>query len=296
MTSTIRIGVLAVLLAALPACAPGGSPGITAAPAELMSSTDWFDNYNAGNADGVAALYAEDGVIMAPGSPPIVGRPAIRDYIASDIESTKAADLTEIGDPVTEGSASGDMAWISGTFSLQRADGTTVTKGKYSTVFERRNGNWLIVRDVWNMDTPSDAEYAAQLATIDAFVDAWNKHDADALDAFASPNFTRQGPEQIAGSLEEQKAFMNQIFTMYPDFAITKGGASAGPDGAFVEWTVTGTNTGQGPQPPTGNAVKVTGISSFEFEDGKLVHELVAFDTNTMMAQLKGTDSPQASD
>ena len=107
MTMSKRIGVIAVLIAALPACAPGGSGDITKAPEELINSTDWFYNYNAGNADGVAALYAGDGVIMAPGRPAVVGRDAIRDFIAADIENAKATGLKDVGDPVTEGGASG---------------------------------------------------------------------------------------------------------------------------------------------------------------------------------------------
>lgn len=296
MTSAKHIGALAILLAALPACAPGGSSEITAAPAELMNSTDWFDNYNAGNADGVAALYAEDGVIMAPGSPAVVGRDAIRDFIAADIEGAKAAGLRDVGDPVTEGSASGNMAWTSGTFSIQDASGATVSKGKYSTVYELRNGKWLIVRDVWNADEMPDAKYAAQLAAVNALVEAWNSHDADALDAIASPDYTRRAPDQNADSLEEQKALMNRVFAAYPDFAISNDGASAGPGGAYVQWTVTGTNTGPGAQPPTGNAIKITGISRCEFENGKIVHELVEFDSRTLLAQLGEKEMPHTSD
>ena len=296
MTMSKRIGVIAVLIAALPACAPGGSGDITKAPEELINSTDWFDNYNAGNADGVAALYAGDGVIMAPGRPAVVGRDAIRDFIAADIEGAKAAGLRDVGDPVTEGSASGNMAWTSGTFSIQDASGATVSKGKYSTVYELRNGKWLIVRDVWNADEMPDAKYAAQLAAVNALVEAWNSHDADALDAIASPDYTRRAPDQNADSLEEQKALMNRVFAAYPDFAISNDGASAGPGGAYVQWTVTGTNTGPGAQPPTGNAIKITGISRCEFENGKIVHELVEFDSRTLLAQLGEKEMPHTSD
>jgi ketosteroid isomerase-like protein len=47
---------------------------------------------------------------------------------------------------------SGDLAWLSGTFSDKDASGATVDEGKYLSVYRRTNGNWLLVRDTWNSD------------------------------------------------------------------------------------------------------------------------------------------------
>lgn len=225
-----------------------------------------------------------------------MGRAAIRDYVAADIENSKVAGLSFRGDPVSDGSASGNTAWISGTFSLQDAGGATVATGKYSTIYERRDGDWLIVRDIWNMDAPMTSGYDAQIAAVDMLIEAWNKHDPDLLDAIALPGYTRRAPDQNTDSLEEQKAFMNQVFVTYPDFKISNDGSAAGPGGAFVRWTVTGTNTGEGAQAPTGNAIKVTGISTYAFENGKIARELVVFDTAALLTQLEATDLPHTTD
>ncbi|MHC4610764.1 MAG: YybH family protein [Planctomycetota bacterium] len=151
---------LATALVAMAACTPAAppeAPDTSAADIAAIKadSLAWFDLYNAGDADGVAALYAEDGAIMPPNAPMMVGRAAIRDYLASDIENSMEAGITFVGDEVTDGAAGGDTAWITGTFSVNDASGATVDTGKDLTVFGRTNGEWLIVRDIWNSDVPT---------------------------------------------------------------------------------------------------------------------------------------------
>lgn len=150
----------ATALFALTACSPK-APDTAAGAATLKADAPaWFTNYNAGDADGVAALYAEDGVILAPGAPAVVGRAAIRDYLASDIAKTKAAGITLKNDDVTDAGVAGDMGWITGTFSATDASGAMVDKGKYVTIFRRADGKWPIIRDTWNSDMPPAAAAA----------------------------------------------------------------------------------------------------------------------------------------
>ena len=151
-----QVTILATALVAVAGCAPNASDSGAEAAAIKADVLVWFDHYNAGDADGVAALYAEDGVVMAPGAPAVVGRAAIRDFIASDIENSKAAGLAFKGDEVTDGAVEGDMAWIKGSFSLSDSSGTTVDTGKYLTVYRRTNGQWQIIRDMWNSDASAN--------------------------------------------------------------------------------------------------------------------------------------------
>ncbi len=111
-----------------------------------------MDAYNAGNAEGVANLYAEDALLMAPGAQVLTGRAAIRDFIASDIGASKAAGLTFRSDENTGVGVSGDLGWLSGTFSVTDPSGATVDHGKYLSVYRRINGDWQLIRDTWNSD------------------------------------------------------------------------------------------------------------------------------------------------
>ncbi len=145
---------LATALVALAACAPK-APDTAADVAAIKAVPPvWFDLYNSGDADGVAALYAEDGVLMPPGTPAFVGRAAIRDFIASFMENTKAAGLAFGGDEVADGAVEGDMGWISGGASVIDSSGTTVDTIKYLAVLRRTNGQWQLIQDIWNSNLP----------------------------------------------------------------------------------------------------------------------------------------------
>jgi len=114
----------------------------------------WFKAFNARDVDAITALYADDAVVYAPGMPAARGAAAIKETLGKDIgASTKAGLSNNIGTNEELG-VSGDLAWESNTFTVTDTSGKAVDKGKYVTVFERRNGKWLIIRDIWNSDGP----------------------------------------------------------------------------------------------------------------------------------------------
>jgi uncharacterized protein (TIGR02246 family) len=125
----------------------------------------WNKAYSAGDADGVAALYAEDAVLMAPGVPPARGRASIKDVIAKDTASLAAAGLTANDDPMGDVGQSGDLAWQSGAYKVTDKSGAVADTGKFLTVFERKNGKWLIARDTWNSDVAPPAAVASAEAS-----------------------------------------------------------------------------------------------------------------------------------
>jgi ketosteroid isomerase-like protein len=157
--------VVMVLLMVV-ACAPAAetpaeapAPDYAAQTAELLAGVnEWFDLYNAGDAEGVTALHADDAVVMPAGAPTVTGREAILAFLSADIANTQAAGLTFVGAPVTDGGVDGDTAWTSGQFSLTDESGATVVTGKYLTVYRRAGDGWLITRDIWNMDGDGEAE------------------------------------------------------------------------------------------------------------------------------------------
>lgn len=145
-----KAALLATGLIVLAACAP--KAGDTAADEAALRADPvaWMDAYNAGDADGIANLYTEDALLLAPGAQAVTGRAAIRDFIASDIEASKGAGLTFNQGEVTGVGVSGDLGWLSGTFSVTDASGATVDSGKYLAVYHRIDGDWQLIRDTWN--------------------------------------------------------------------------------------------------------------------------------------------------
>ncbi|MGB5626354.1 MAG: ester cyclase [Woeseiaceae bacterium] len=143
------------------------------------------------------------------------------------------------------------------------------------------------------MRTTADAEIA-MLAAVDTLIGVWDTKELDKLDGIAASDYKRTAPDQNAGSLDELKAFIAQTHETYPDFSITNDGSAASPDGAFVQWTATGTFAGEGEQTTGGNAFKVSGISRYQFADGKIVSEFVAFDSAAVLAQIQASSMPHA--
>lgn len=153
--------IVAVGLIALAGCQKAAVDTSADEAAIRAATAAWAADYNAGDADAVAAHYAEDAVLQPPGASSASGRAAIREFIAGDSAASMAAGLkfNIPGDgPV---GISGDLAYEAGTFSVTDAAGATVATGKYMGVFRNIDGKWLLVRDTWNMDAavaPAAAE------------------------------------------------------------------------------------------------------------------------------------------
>ena len=134
-----------------------------------------------------------------------------------------------------------------------------------------------------------------EIAAVKAFIEAWGSADADKLDSIVASDYKRKAPDGSANSLDELKAFMLQVHEAYPDYAITNDGIVAGSDGVFLQWTVTGTDSGRG-EGATGNSLNVTGISRYWFADGKIAKELVIFDSGAVLTQLETAEMPHTAE
>jgi len=128
-------------------------------------SVNWAKAYNGGDAKAVAALYAEDAVLLPPGAPAVRGRAAIEAFFAKDIAGTKAAGAVLALNPKTDVGVSGNMGWESGTYTAS-VKGAVVEAGKFLSVSQKKGGKWLYLRDTWNADAaPAAAAAAAPAVT-----------------------------------------------------------------------------------------------------------------------------------
>lgn len=152
--------LLAAALFAVTACSPTKAPDATAAApdtaadvAKLKAAEEqWFAMYNKGDAQGIANLYADDGIVLAGGAPAAVGKAAILAFLKNDVAGAQAAKTTDNAGALNGSGVSGDLGWVSGAYSITTPAGVTVDNGKYTTVFQRMNGEWKIIRDTWNSD------------------------------------------------------------------------------------------------------------------------------------------------
>lgn len=144
MNRRIAMSFAALALAfPLPAFAQAGATDMRA-QIEKMDRA-WQTAYNAGDAAAVAALYTEDGKVMAPGNATVSGRTAIQAFFAKDLTGGAKNALT-----LEEVFGGGDFAIEVGSFVATGADGAHLDHGMFTTVYKKVGGEWKIYRDTWN--------------------------------------------------------------------------------------------------------------------------------------------------
>ena len=135
-----------LLIVAVAACTPAARES-----SELAAMGDrWEEAFNSGDADAVAALYAEDGRLLPPNAELGQGRDVARAAFAEMIASGIKAQLETI-----EAVVAGDLGHRVGTYSLHGPDGAVLDHGKYIETWRQIDGAWQIENDIWNSDLPA---------------------------------------------------------------------------------------------------------------------------------------------
>jgi uncharacterized protein (TIGR02246 family) len=160
MTRVVMVLGLGVLAGCTPAAetaeqaeARMASEATAARTAIDAANARYMAHFAATNADSVAALFMEDGRMMAPGMPTAVGRQAIAQGMAMMVGTKPTMTLT------TEALAvSGPIAIERGTYKVsltpQGAPGPVTETGKYLVHWHKVGDTWMIADDIWNSDTP----------------------------------------------------------------------------------------------------------------------------------------------
>jgi steroid delta-isomerase-like uncharacterized protein len=135
-----------------------------------------------------------------------------------------------------------------------------------------------------------EKDYSTEINPIlEKYLEAWNEGNLDILDEITSLDFElRINPDfEAKESRDLLKESITNTRTAYPDFLVTIDERLFISDTAVViSWTITGTNTGEGSHPPTGNKTSSNGFSVMFFADGKLTGEWIAYSDLTWVKQL----------
>ncbi len=147
--SMVLAPIAALLLAACGGSGEGGMDAVdTALEAEAIMALDleWAQRFADKDFDWIAALQAQNAVLLAPGADIMQGRDVIRgawEGMGTTIPGTS-------WEPVmAKVSSSGDMAYVYGTASAVDADGNA-TPMKYLEVWVKIDGEWKVAADVFN--------------------------------------------------------------------------------------------------------------------------------------------------
>ncbi len=110
--------------------------------------TAYSTAFNARNIDGVLVYYAEDAETYETGTPPLIGKAAIKAELEKDFKQipngmniafkTKDLRISNDGAQVVE----------TGEYSVKDSSGTAVGSGNFLALFEKKDGKYLCVRDM----------------------------------------------------------------------------------------------------------------------------------------------------
>ena len=126
-------------------------PDMAAIKAEIQALENaWAAADNARDANAVAAFYADDALSMSNDKPTIAGKAAILADITEGF-AKKAAGTTvayEVQDVF------GDENFVTevGKSTVKDSSGKVISTGKYMAVWEKRDGKYLCIRDIYNND------------------------------------------------------------------------------------------------------------------------------------------------
>ena len=122
--------------------------------------TTWNQDYAGKSPDKLAAYYADDAVLMAPGMAPASGKDAIHTMIGQMI--TDPALSLKFQASKVDAAKSGDFAYSQGAYTMTMTDPNTKQvindHGSYVTVYHKQaDGAWKVVSDIATSEVPPPA-------------------------------------------------------------------------------------------------------------------------------------------
>ena len=115
----------------------------------------------------------------------------------------------------------------------------------------------------------TDTGSSVTIEMLDAFADAWNRHDIDALMSFMADDCTFEssaGPDVCGRRFSGREAVRNgflDVWAVFPDAHWGNARHFVHGDRGVSEWTFTGTKA-------DGTRVEVNGCDLFTFRDGRI--------------------------
>ncbi len=120
---------------------------------QAISAVDakFMNAWSAGNAEGIAALFTSNGMLMPPNAESVKGQSAISNFFSSLINSGVSTLKLETVTFKTHGKSCHEI----GKYSVTDGNGQSVDSGKYIAILENENGQWKIQSFIYNSDLPS---------------------------------------------------------------------------------------------------------------------------------------------
>jgi len=138
-----------ILLAAFAARVSISAAAVAADETAIIEAQNqkFVEVFEAGDAAGVAALYAEGGVVLPPGGEAVTGTDAVTAFWQGAMDSgVKGLDLTTVDVFAIDKENIVEV----GRAELFDADGGLIQAGHYIVYWRKEGGDWKLFRDIWN--------------------------------------------------------------------------------------------------------------------------------------------------
>lgn len=151
-----RLSFSIALVALVAACAPASSTDTAADEQAIRGKADGMDQaLSAQNDSAIGMMFSADAVLMPPNMPRIAGRDSIRKFYAGIWPMKASLTLSPAAVHV-----SGDWAIDEGNYTwtmpAPAPNAPAINDhGKYLNAWHKANGEWVIMREIWNSDLPA---------------------------------------------------------------------------------------------------------------------------------------------
>ena len=121
---------------------------------EIQAKENEFaETYNAGEMKYIG-YYADDAITFSQNNPPLVGKKAIVEYLKANIDSFSNFNKISFTTNEVFVSNDGNQVVEIGYYKVVDSTNTVVNSGNYMSLFEKRNGRYVSVRDMSASDMP----------------------------------------------------------------------------------------------------------------------------------------------
>jgi uncharacterized protein (TIGR02246 family) len=139
-----RIAILAVFLGLM------ATPALAQSKTEIQQLNDqWAAAVNKGDAAAVAAMYTQDAYVLPAGAPMVKGRPAIEAFVKQLTQQLGDFKLTTLEVKPLRPDAALEIGTATFKTKAQPPQDGAV---KYAVVWQKEDGSWKLLQDVWNTD------------------------------------------------------------------------------------------------------------------------------------------------
>jgi len=142
--------LLAFIGLVVTSCQPA-QPDLAQIKTEIQAMEDSYAaGLNAKDANAVIVYYASDAMSLDNNAPAVSGRDAILGMIQQNILNDTSNYVVSF--EVVDVFAAGELATEIGKAIYKDSNGNVVKSGKYISLFEKRNGKYICIRDIYNDD------------------------------------------------------------------------------------------------------------------------------------------------